>query len=181
MQSIYKTKIEHLNKELELLFVKLKDISDQELNRKPSDTEWSVSFVVQHLMTSEGLSLRYVQKKTSYESKFKPVNFRTKLRIVGLRFFQWLPFKFRAPAPVNESNFKVGLTKDLLSKQWLSQRQELAEFMENVPSEWRDKEIYKHPIAGRIPLYGMLDFFIHHFRRHERQIDRILKKVLSKG
>jgi hypothetical protein len=44
-----------------------------------------------------------------------------------------------------------------------------------LPDHLYDKEIYKHPFAGRLSLMGMVDFFEHHFRRHREQMRRALK------
>jgi hypothetical protein len=55
----------------------------------------------------------------------------------------------------------------------------MAAFLDNLPAEYADKEVYRHPFAGRMSLAGMLSFFEAHFINHRRQLYRALRVVLD--
>ncbi len=173
--------IDQLNSELDSLLEELQSISTEDLNRKPEVEAWSVAEVMQHLMTSERLSLQYVKKKTTYAKQFTTAGLSMKLRMFGLKLFLWTPLKFKAPAAVDESAFQKNLSLGELQSIWKNQRNEMAVFLKDAPDEWKGKEIYRHPLAGRLTLAGMLEFFLIHFRRHRQQIYRTLEKVGHKS
>ena len=87
-----------------------------------------------------------------------------------------IPFKVSAPAPVSGDNLPEESSFWETAKKWKQQREELREFLENLPVEYFDKELYKHPLAGKMSLYGLMDFNVAHFKRHRKQINRILAK-----
>jgi hypothetical protein len=60
---------------------------------------------------------------------------------------------------------------------WVQARKELAELLEMAPRDWQRRLVYRHAVAGRLTLVGMLEFFEQHFKRHQRQIERTLTKV----
>jgi len=54
------------------------------------------------------------------------------------------------------------------------ERKDLYEFIDSVSEDYIDKEVYKHPLGGRLSLTGMLEFFDSHFDHHSKQIFRAL-------
>jgi hypothetical protein len=52
-------------------------------------------------------------------------------------------------------------------------------YLEDLPEHIFDKELYKHPFAGRVTIRGMVDFFGGHLERHAKQIDRTIAKVTA--
>lgn len=179
MYHSYQSKLDQLNSKLESLTVKLRQYPDEKLNAKPVPDAWSVLQVMQHLMTSEHLSLAYVKKKTSFQQSFKKAGLATKARWAALKISLWLPLKFKAPPAVNADNFPDKSDLKEIVQQWHENRKDLAQFLENVPKEWIGAEVYRHPRAGRLKLEEMLVFFDDHFVRHLKQIDRTLKQVAS--
>ena len=179
MHHTYQSKLDRLNSNLESLALKLGKYPHEKLNVKPSPDAWSVMQVMQHVMTSERLSLAYVKKKTSFQQSFKKAGLATRLRWAALKVFLWLPLKFKAPPAVNADNFPVESDLGEVVGQWYENRKDLARFFENVPKEWIGAEVYRHPRAGRLKLEDMLVFFEDHFARHVKQIDRALKQVTS--
>ncbi len=168
-------RFEHLNRSLSHLLEYLKEYSDERLNRKPADDAWSVLQVMQHMMLSERLSHLYIKKKLSFDPKLKWNPVQNGLRMTLLKFYLGTPFKWKAPEMVGSEQLPDQSSFWEVAKKWKQQRNELHQFLHEVPPQHFNKLVYRHPVVGRISLYGMLGFFDAHFKRHERQIYRILK------
>lgn len=164
-----------IDQKLSHLFVDLQQYSLEKLKNKPTPESWSVLDVLQHLILVENASVKYVQKKLSFNPKLSNVNVGTVWRMFILKSYNWLPFKLKAPSYVNEQNFsKTAELNELIAK-WQAQRHQLRDYLQTLPADVYNKEIYKHPIAGRLSLNGMLQFFDGHFDRHYKQIQKLLK------
>ncbi|NJK82747.1 MAG: hypothetical protein HC912_01985 [Saprospiraceae bacterium] len=63
-------KIKHqlaaLEEDLRLLLTDLDGYSELKLNQKPSESGWTVFQIMHHLIRTEDLSLKYVQKKIEF-------------------------------------------------------------------------------------------------------------------
>ncbi len=164
-----------LQKELRLLFQELKVHSNNVLNKKPKPDKWSTLQVLYHLQVAEEGSLNYVKKKLSFNPELKSVNIGSKLREKTINFYMGLPFKFKAPPHVGDGAIPELSEFWTLVSKWRNQRDELGAFLETIPSDLVNKQIFKHPSAGRISLLGMLKFFRAHIKRHKKQINRNLK------
>lgn len=147
------------------------------LDQKLSPERWSVYEVMQHLMLSEGNSLKYLRKKTLGLKDLKPAGFRTAFRVWLLELIMRSPIKFKAPKGAGVEVFVPVESFAALSGQWQKQREELRQFLSELPQEIFDKEVYRHPRSGMLNIEGMLRFFQVHFDRHNRQIINILKEV----
>ncbi len=166
--------LERIDAKLQQLLEKLRSYSDEVLNKKPTPDSWSVLQVMHHLMLAENLSGKYVQKKLSFNPKLEKTNWSTAWRMLVLRSYNYLPIRLKAPANVSSENLPEQSTLSETSEKWLTQRRQLRDYLATLPDDIFDKEVYKHPIAGRLSLLGMLTFFEGHFDRHLAQINRIL-------
>ncbi|MCB0522152.1 MAG: DinB family protein [Lewinellaceae bacterium] len=177
MHPAYASRLHSLNRSLESLLSTLKGYSHQQLNAKPAENAWSAIQVAQHLIAAEKLSLWYVKKKSAYPETFKKAGPGAWLRKNALGLILSSSIKFKAPALVSEEKFPAEASLEHVTTAWLRVREELAELLENTPDEWRNKLVYRHAVAGRLTLDGMLEFFTCHFDRHQKQIERTLKSV----
>ena len=143
------------------------------LTFKPDHRSWSILQVCHHLIVSEELSLRYLNKKLKYKSEIPDAGIRSSLRSFSLNLVLRLPFRLSAPQRVSE--FPENLDWVELKNRWVNVRNGMKERLETVPEEINDKLIYKHPSAGRLTLYQMLTFFRTHIERHEDQILKLIK------
>lgn len=170
-------RLNDMNKELNRLLEDLRAYSNERLNEQPDEDSWSVVQVLSHLYLAEKGSFNYIKKKVHYSDGLSQTDLGAKARSMLLKFYLKTPFKFKAPEVVNttgqeETNYWE------LARRYDNLRKELLVFMENdVPDGVLNKQLYKHPIAGRTDLKGMLGFFDQHFRRHRKQIYRTLKKI----
>ena len=164
-----------LDNKLNQLLKTLKVFSEDQLNRKPKENAWSVIQVMHHLMMSENGSLKYIQKKLSFDPKLKKAGVKAALRETVLNTYLGSPFKRKAPDYISGDNLPKHETFWKTAQDWKNQRIELRAFLEKFPDELLNKEIYKHPFVGRITIPGMLRFFEGHFDRHNKQINKIIK------
>ena len=174
MRKSIENQLNTLDEELKLLLRDLKRFSDSDLNWQPKEGKWSVLQVMQHLMRAELLSQQYVQKKLSFDPKLKRAGVLGALRIALIKAYMKSPIKVKAPVKVSEEYFPENAAFWDLVKQWNSQREELRSYLGSLPDELFKKGIFKAPFGGRLSLGGMLSFHIDHFRRHRKQIEKVL-------
>jgi hypothetical protein len=174
MHPSYQTLLETLEQERRELFDLLQVRGDEELNRAPGPGKWSAIQVMHHLIISEELSLKYVRKKLSFKPELQKAGFSERFRRMLLKIYLGLPFKFKAPKGVNDDALPAHVSFSETARRWDAIRLDLAGFLEGVSQDLFDKELYKHPAAGKMTLHGMLDFYLAHFRRHREQIIRTL-------
>lgn len=177
MKRSTKKVLDQLDHDLRLLFKELQVYTDDQLNRSPAPDKWSVIQVMHHLMLSEQLSHRYVVKKLSFEPELKKAGIQAKGREWLVRSYLASPLKRKAPPMIARENLPAFASFWDTVKKWKTQRLELRDYLEDLDGNMMDKEIYKHPFAGRLSLPGMLRFFNAHFRRHRRQIEKITRNL----
>lgn len=172
-----KNYLKHLDQKLVLLLRDLKTYSDNKLNEQPSATEWSVLQIMQHLMKAEAGAVLYVKKKLSFEPELANANVMSSFRSIFLNIALTSPLKIKAPDKISGEALLTGLTFWEVAKQWKAQRDELEIYLESLPTDFYSKDLYKHPMSGKMTLSSMLSFFNKHVDRHTRQIRRTLKKI----
>ena len=172
MHPSFQTLLDTLEQEREALFSLLEFRSDKDLNHPPAPGTWSAIQVMHHLIISEELALQYLRKKLSFDPKFEKAGLRSRMRVVLLKFYLGLPFKFKAPEAVSGEALPAFVSLADTRARWSATRREMAAFLAEMPESHLDKELFKHPFAGKMTLEGMLEFFLTHFRRHREQIIR---------
>jgi hypothetical protein len=176
MQYPLKKQWNNLEKKRVDLMLLLSKYDVSTLNKKPSPEAWSANQVLIHLMQAEAMSLSYMRKKLSFDGVRVPrAGIKSRLRRFGLRVLFALPFKFKAPA--NLDNLPENSDFNVLKTQWASQRLDLETFIESLPDNLIHSELWKHQIAGKMSIAQMVDFFEDHFDRHQKQIEQTLIKV----
>ncbi|MEL6865534.1 MAG: DinB family protein [Bacteroidota bacterium] len=174
MNSKFQKQLLQLDQSLTEMLEKLKDFSDDQLNRPPKKGGWSAIQVMHHLLLAERLSLAYVLKKLSFQPELKRAGLEAMMRSQLLNLYLGLPFKFEAPPHIGTPALPERASFWETAKSWKQERQKLQQFLKDLPSDLDNKALYKHPFAGRISLGNMLSFFQAHFYRHRKQIFRVL-------
>lgn len=169
-------RLQRMDNELRLLLKELEPYSEAKLNEKPKADAWSVFQVMHHMIKVERSSMAYVTKKLSYQPVLKKVGVKSGIIRVATKALASVPIKIKAPAVVGE-DLPPHSTFWEVVKEYKDVRSELQRFLEEMPTDMFDKEIYKHPLTGRMSLNGMLQFLEGHFSRHRKQIRKTLKKV----
>ena len=165
--------LERLNAKLDSLNGLIANVTESDLKRKQGGV-WSVIEISEHLYLAEQASLGYVNYKLTSNHELPLITYRTwwneqKLKW-GFKYLKRLP----APVKVAEGQFRMK-SWSVLVDAWRSEREILGQFLREASDEVYTMACYKHPLTGRISLFGMMVFFDIHFDRHRRQILMNLK------
>ncbi len=161
---------------VEDLLKNLDQYDDERLNQKPPDGGWSPMQVMHHLILSEEMSLRYVEKKMSFESAYPVTGFKETWRSFLLWAFLTLPFKWKAPEKIggDPEVLPAFSSKQKTFERWRAIRSAWAQLIQNMPDDLARRTVYKHPRAGKIGWTHMVSFFGTHLSRHRKQIMKAL-------
>ncbi len=168
------SRLAHMDQMLEQLCKELQPHSHEALNARPAPGKWSPLQVMHHLMLAERLALQYLRKKLSFNPTLKKANWKTAFRAWFTKVYLKVPIKVKAPKGVGEGLPEVSDFGEVV-KEWKGIRKDMRTFLEELPKDLLDKELYKHPLAGRLDLGGMLGFMEAHMERHLGQIRRGVK------
>jgi len=169
-------KLDQAWRELELakndIITLIERVPVQELNKVPATEKWSILQIAAHLMSSENKSLIYMKKKVQAGANLPVSNISSAFRAWLLRFFLKSPIRFKAPPvlDVPEPHYE----KMELIQQWNNQRKELLAFLSQLPLKHIQRDLFKHPVAGRMNIIQALRFMTTHARRHYKQMKEIV-------
>ncbi|NNF33458.1 MAG: DinB family protein [Saprospiraceae bacterium] len=163
-----------LEEERNSLFSILNDYNDESINQQPGPQKWSAQQVINHLILSEKHSVGYCQKKLSFNPDLKNAGIGSAIKAWTVINYFKLPLKINAPKGIDTPALPTYESIEETKRKWKIERENMKQFLENVDNQYLDKELYKHPFAGRLTLQGMMKFFIAHFRHHRKQIDKAL-------
>lgn len=169
--------LDRLDKKLVELISMVSAMTVEERSQNPAPGAWSVLEVMEHLRRAEALSGEYLRKKAMSAKPLSKKSIRSTLREAVLGWYLNAPIKFKAPAIVNEESFPGHLELDGQADEWRRERAQLRSWLSGQPADYFKRQGYRHPLAGRMTVNGMLKFFEWHFDRHRKQIDRTIKKV----
>lgn len=156
----------------EQLFKDLEQYSEDQLNFKPSENEWSILEVMHHLMMAEGGSALYVQKKLTNGLEGIPeIDAEVEERFGQLTAYMEGDNRTQAPPMVSPTFERTSLAAT--REGWDKIRKDTATQLERFGEADLNKAAYKHLLAGRMTIGQMLGFFRLHFNRHLGQIERI--------
>jgi uncharacterized damage-inducible protein DinB len=161
---------EKLEEERKSLFLYLNQYDDQAINQQPGAGRWSAQQVINHLILSEKYSVGYCKKKLSYNPTLKKAGIAAAFKGKLVTTYFKLPLKIKAPKGIDTPALPQHEPLESIVEKWGSQRKAMKEFLDTVDDQYLDKEVYKHPFAGRLTLKGMMKFFVAHFRHHKKQI-----------
>lgn len=157
------------------LLHKMASFDEETLNRQPAPGTWSALQTMHHLILSEELGLKYVQKKLSFDAPIPDAGWRSRWRGAWLWFYLNVPIPFKAPVIVSTEMLPERSTLEATRERWMAVRLGWTEFIKEMPLNLIGKAVYRHPIAGRLGWREMLLFYRFHFERHLKQIWRALK------
>ena len=174
-----KPKIQNLLEQLESqrldLIQELSKLDSTVLNKRPKPETWTVIQNLLHLVMAEASSVAYMRKKLSFTSQLPKAGFKSRFRRMLLSLAFALPFKFKAPKGLDILPEFTDFNE--LSSKWALQRLDLQRFIETLPENVIDGEIWRHQVAGKMNIAQMLDFFYDHVKRHQEQIKRALHDI----
>jgi uncharacterized damage-inducible protein DinB len=145
--------------------------SDSQLAFRPAYDAWSINQVLQHLMLSDKGVVLYLNKKLQNDS-LPNAGIGAKVRTVMLKAFLRSPFKVKIPGPYVQPIQPMTFW-DII-KEWNSTREELQKILGRLNESQLDWAIFKHPIAGYMNVFQLLDFMDYHVQHHRYQLKRIV-------
>ncbi|MCB0689041.1 MAG: DinB family protein [Saprospiraceae bacterium] len=155
---------------LNSLFKRLDQYDDDTLITPVREGVWSAMQIMNHLSLSERLSLKYLQKKLSFKPKLALAGVMSRVRFQVLRLYLQSNIKVKAPKGVRSEDMPAICSFAELQSDWRNDRHKLRNFLNDLDDDVLDRELYKHPFVGRLTIAQMLQFFLLHFERHEKQI-----------
>ncbi len=167
-------KVERIEKERNDLLEKLSAFDDEYLNMKPRPGKWSVLQILNHLIKSEKLSVIYIKRKISGQSEIKQSSIKSKINAFILRTGLRLPIKLKAPD--NVSDVPDYDTLENVKQNWDKVRRLFLSVIIDMPDGMLDKDVFKHPVTGKMNIKGAVDFFDSHFKHHLKQVYSIINK-----
>ena len=175
-----KEKLLHLDAQytarVQSLLTEMAQYDDETLNCPSPSGGWSVLQNMHHLMLSETMSLRYVEKKLSFGGDFPKTGWSESWRYFLLIAFFSLPIKFKAPPRIGGNPEDIPAQSSLAETraQWLALREQWQSFLQNMPPDLATRTVFKHVRAGKLGWSHMIRFYIDHFDRHYKQMQRAL-------
>lgn len=139
------------------------------LNRRTPSGGWSALQIIHHLNLAEAASCDYLEKKLQDPSRSKRAGVRAWARFFLLYSSLLSPIKFKAPAITAEKLPETSTLPEAIEA-WSATRARMQRIIASVPPEFASRELFKHPVAGRMSVLHMLRFMNVHVRRHTTQL-----------
>jgi len=129
MKSKVQKQLDEVDDQLHRLVKRLSRHSEEDLNRKPSDAEWSVLQVMVHLQLAEFYTVQYMKKKLSDGNVPKENSLKGKIMTSLYPLLFSAPFKVKAPAFINGDALPLKSSFWDVTKQWKQQRADLRAYL----------------------------------------------------
>lgn len=152
----------------------LQVFNEQQLNFHPEDGAWSMLDVMQHLFTSESISLKFMQN-FDFNRKDEKVGLKSEIKTILLVNRLNSKKKYKAPKILSEKKESLNISHDAheFSHQWENLRNEMFSFLDDFPEDKIGHFIFAHPAVGKLNVLQTLQFFVAHMKHHQFQIESI--------
>jgi len=142
------------------------------LNRPRADGGWSALQILHHVVAGEEATLGYLKKKMQAGPSLPRAGLRSRLRLLALRIASASPLRFRAPAAT--ATVPAEIDPAFLRSRWERVRGDWRSLLESFPEDLVGRQVFRHPVVGRMGLRDTLGFLQSHLDHHARQVDRAL-------
>ncbi len=151
------------------LISRMEALDHSKLNRAIKKNKWSKAQHLEHIILVEKASVSYISKKIKYSDNAKNTGIKNVWRSSLIKLFFAMPFiKIKAPAIVadvpNESSIES------IKMKWSEERKNLYKQLSLIDEQLVSKELFKHPIAGKMNIIQAMDFLKGHLNHHKKQI-----------
>ena len=161
------------------ILIDFNDLSQDQLNFKMKTKNWSLLQIVEHIILAETGTINYVNKKLLGKESLKNSGFFSFLRSKTLNYFMNSGIRFKARVettlPAEQPNLKE------ITLKWDIARNAIKRLIDASDETLLQKQIFKHPLAGRINGLQMLEFLQIHLKRHFKQIVELKKHPAFPG
>lgn len=153
------------------LFAMVSQYSEEQQRFRPSEKEWSMLDVVEHLAESEaGINKIFIKRPPNQSTK--TITLKNNLSCWLFHVFFLLPTKVKAPKFLKPPQGETTLRE--WSTFWDNERAIFKSTLENLNDNQLDKVVFKHP-ATVMNMYHTILFLTNHIKHHIHQIKRISK------
>jgi len=156
------------------LMAMLADLPEGLVSKQPAQGGWSVQQVLQHLCLAESQTLAYLQRKAADPAGLPDADIGSRLRVWALEAALASPLRFKAPAVAAEEHFPKDESWTETKQRIEANHAAILVFLDQLDPAIARKQLFRHPVAGRMPVVGVFRFFRWHVRHHQRQVWRIL-------
>jgi|GEM_PF-877777 uncharacterized damage-inducible protein DinB len=152
----------------------LQVFNEEQLNFHPEEGAWSMLDVMQHLYTSENISLQFMQN-FDFNRKNLKVGLKSELKTILLVNRLNSKKKYKAPKILSEKKDSLNISHDSheFSHQWENARNEMFNFLNEFPDDKIRHFVFSHPAVGKLNVLQTLQFFLAHMKHHQFQIEAI--------
>ncbi len=155
---------------------RLSQYSQEQLQRQPSEGKWSIIQVLNHLYIAQKGVMNYLDKKaTERETHLKKTSLKNRLRSFALNRFLKSNKKARAPKSLPEphNDTRIEDLRERFATMAAQGQKQIPEY----PSEWKGKNVFKHPYVGGLSLLGTFSFMKNHWVHHQKQLHRLEEEI----
>lgn len=168
IRTVVNLQLEKLDATREELLSQLETVEESILHFRPETEKWSIVQILFHLNSSESISTKYMAKKSQGGASVPKTTALSHLRIfalkTALRNFTW-----KKPAVLPDPPEQLHLQEVLQT--WNETRHHLKTLLEQLPDDVLNRNIFRHPSAGRMNASHALTFMQEHFYHHLPQIE----------
>lgn len=175
MHKKLKNRFAHLQNLLGQYDQEIQNISHEDANKVPPTGGWTIAEVVYHMTVVEKRIIQYIQRKLEKPSESKNAGIRSFYRAALLRYALRSKRKFRAPKVLDNPQGPYDTAQ--LMNEWRSSRAILEKMFNEVADADIGRELFKHPVVGKINLKQTLGFMADHKQRHLQQIREIKAQI----
>ena len=138
--------------------------------KRPSDDEWSIAEVVQHLYLAE----EHIVKDLRKSLQTGPAKVRFLKKLIPMRIISWRLVRVKAPKAVRPNNPPA---MDELLQSYDRVRVDLKQLCVESGADRLKGIKFKHPVLGDIDGMAAISMVGFHEERHYKQIREIMKKL----
>ncbi|MGM0580384.1 MAG: DinB family protein [Bacteroidota bacterium] len=152
----------------------LQVFNEEQLNFHPEEGAWSMLDVMQHLYTSEKISLQFMQN-FDFNRKNEKLGLKSEVKTMLLVNRLNSRKKFQAPKILSEKKDSLNISLDPheFSHQWEDLSSEMFNFLSEFPENKIGHFIFSHPAVGKLNILQTLQFFVAHMKHHQYQVEAI--------
>lgn len=143
-------------------------LSDNQLNQKPADGEWSPMEILEHLNLMESYIAKNISRELASERSEKVMKKPIQLTVSRM-------VKVDAPAPVAPSGEFIPL--ETMKSRLATSRLLLDGIYDGVTEGVLASKSMKHPVFGKVPLVQWFPFIGLHEKRHLKQLEKAIGKI----
>lgn len=147
--------------------------SEEVVRKPPAEGKWTPVQVMEHILTSERATLGYLRKRLEHPERLGKMNWKNRMRSALLYMALRAPVRWKAPEIVAHPPADRPMPEIL--EEWDRVRTGLKEVLESFPDNLHGKQVFTHPVSGRMSMHQTLRFLSHHLNRHLHQVERMLK------